>query len=145
MPLKYLISECYSRDMSMKTKSAKYAKMRRGEYQSVICPYGYRKSADGRMEPDEDAAGIVRQIFEWAADGNTAAEITRKLYAMNIPTPGEYRKSKGKDHYNVSRTHGVWSSSTVLRMLEDQRYIGTYVIGKRKVREIGSRRVQLKR
>lgn len=33
---KYLISECYSRDMSMKTKSAKYAKMRRGEYQSVI-------------------------------------------------------------------------------------------------------------
>lgn len=29
---KYLISECYSRDMSMKTKSAKYAKMRRGEY-----------------------------------------------------------------------------------------------------------------
>ena len=27
---KYLISECYSRDMSMKTRSAKYAKMRRG-------------------------------------------------------------------------------------------------------------------
>ena len=40
---KYLISECYSRDMSMKTKSAKYAKMHRGEYQSVICPYGYRR------------------------------------------------------------------------------------------------------
>lgn len=141
---KYLISECYSRDMSMKTKSAKYAKMRRGEYQSVICPYGYRKSADGRMEPDEEVSEIVRQIFEWAADGNTAAEITRKLYAMKIPTPGEYRRNKGKDHYNVSRTHGVWNSSTVLRMLADQRYIGTYVIGKRKVQEIGSRRVKLK-
>ena len=63
---------------------------------------------------------------------------------MNIPTPGEYRKNKGKDYYNVSRTHGVWSSSTVLRMLEDQRYVGTYVIGKRRVREIGSRHVQLK-
>ena len=35
---------------------------------------------------DEDVAGIVRQIFEWAADSNTAAEITGKLYAMNIPT-----------------------------------------------------------
>ena len=33
---KYLINEAYSRDMSMKTRSAKYAKMRRGEYQSVI-------------------------------------------------------------------------------------------------------------
>ena len=35
---KYLISEYYSRDMSIKTKSAKYAKMQRGEYQSKICP-----------------------------------------------------------------------------------------------------------
>ena len=141
---KYLISECYSRDMSMKTKSAKYAKMRRGEYQSVICPYGYRKSADGRMEPDEDVAPNVQMIFQWAFEGNTAAEITRRLYAMNIPTPGEYRKLKGKDYYNVSRTNGVWSTSTVLRILEDQRYIGTYVIGKRKVKEIGSRHTQLK-
>ena len=49
---KYLISEYYSRDMSIKTKSAKYAKMQRGEYQSKICPYGYRKSADGKMEPN---------------------------------------------------------------------------------------------
>lgn len=63
---------------------------------------------------------------------------------MKIPTPGEYRRNKGKDHYNVSRTHGVWNSSTVLRMLADQRYIGTYVIGKRKVQEIGSRRMKLK-
>ena len=29
-------------------------------------------------------------------------------------------------------------------ILEDQRYIGTYVIGKRKVKEIGSRHTQLK-
>ncbi len=141
---KYLISECYSRDMSMKTKSAKYAKMRRGEYQSVICPYGYQKSSDGCMEPNEEVAGVVRQIFHWAADGCTVAEITRKLYAGNIPTPGEYRKSKGKEHYDVSRTNGVWSNSTVLRILADERYIGTYVIGKSKVKEIGSRQVRRK-
>lgn len=29
-------------------------------------------------------------------------------------------------------------------MLEDQRYIGTYVIGKHRVREIGSNRMKLK-
>lgn len=121
----------------MKIKSAKYAKMRRGEYQSVVCLYGYQKSEDGRIEPDTETAGNVRQIFQWAAEGNTAAEIIRKLYALQIPTPGEYRKSKGKDYYNVSRAHAVWSSSTVLRMLEDQRYIGTYVIGRQAVEEIG--------
>lgn len=141
---KYLISECYSRDMSMKTKSAKYAKMRRGEYQSVICPYGYCKNSNGRMAPDPEVAGNVHQIFQWAAEGCTAAEITRKLYAGNIPTPGEYRKSKGKEYYDVSRTNGVWSTSTVLRILEDERYIGTYVIGKSKVKEIGSRQVRRK-
>ncbi|MBQ7921261.1 MAG: recombinase family protein, partial [Clostridia bacterium] len=59
----YLISEYYSRDMSIKTKSAKYAKMQRGEYQSKICPYGYQKSADGRMEPDPETADVVRVIF----------------------------------------------------------------------------------
>lgn len=141
---KYLISECYSRDMSMKTKSAKYAKMRRGEYQSVICPYGYRKSTNGRMEPDPEVAENVRQIFQWAADGITAAEIRRKLYALNIPTPGEYRKSKGKEYYDVSRSNGVWSTSSVMRILNDERYIGTYVIGKSKVKEIGSRQVRKK-
>jgi DNA invertase Pin-like site-specific DNA recombinase len=36
---KYLIAELYSRDLSTKYKSAKFAKFRRGEYQSKICPY----------------------------------------------------------------------------------------------------------
>ena len=125
-------------------KPPKYAKMQRGEYQSKICPYGYRKSADGRMEIDENVAEIVRLIFRWAAEGTTAAEITRSCSGRNIPTPGEYRKSKGQSFYDVSRTHGTWSSSTVLRMLEDERYIGTYVIGKRAVTEIGGHRIRLK-
>lgn len=141
---KYLISECYSRDMSMKTKSAKYAKMRRGEYQSVICPYGYKKAQNGRMEPDEETAAVVQKLFLWASEGTTAADITRKLYALNIPTPGEYRASKGKPIHDTSRAHGVWSSSTVIRILADERYIGTYVIGKRTVKEIGGSCSRLK-
>lgn len=72
---KYLISEYYSRDMSMKTKTAKYAKMERGEYQSTICPYGYRKGADGIMEPDPEAAAVVREIFRLAAQGNKTCGI----------------------------------------------------------------------
>ena len=141
---KYLINECYSRDMSMKTRSAKYAKMRRGEYQSVICPYGYQKSADGRMEPDKETAAVVKQIFTWAAAGNAAAEIVRKLYGRSIPTPAEYRAAKGKPIHDTTRTNGVWPSSTVLRILADERYTGTYVIGKRVVKEIGGTRSRLK-
>ena len=141
---KYLINEAYSRDMSMKTRSAKYAKMRRGEYQSVVCPYGYQKSAGGRMEPNAETSPIVKQIFQWAADGCTAAGISRRLYEQRIPTPGEYRVKANDWKYPVDRIHGVWSSSTVLRILADERYTGTYIIGKYTVKEIGGTRVRKK-
>lgn len=141
---RYLISECYSRDMSIKTRSAKYAKMKRGEYQSVICPYGYRKSADGRMEPDEETADVVRKIFTLAASGNSSAGISRKLYEEQIPTPGEHKAAKGKPYHDVSRSNGVWPPSTILRVLRDERYTGMYIIGKREVKEIGGNHVRLK-
>ena len=141
---KYLISEYYSRDMSTKTKSAKYAKMQRGEYQSKICPYGYRKSADGRMEPDPEAAAVVQLIFQLAAIGTNAASITRELYKRGIPTPGEYKAARGNHTHDITRTRGIWSGSTVLRILEDERYIGSYVIGKRAVLEVGGNRSRLK-
>lgn len=141
---KYLINECYSRDMSMKSRSAKYARFKRGEYQSVICPYGYQKSEDGRMKPDEETADNVRMIFKWAADGVSAGEIVRKLYELNIPTPAEHKANKGKNYHDISRTNGVWSRSTVLRILGDERYTGVYVIGKRTVKEIGGTRMKLK-
>ena len=141
---KYLISEYYSRDMSIKTKSAKYAKMQRGEYQSKICPYGYRKSADGRMEPDPEAAAVVQLIFQLAAEGINATAITRELFRRNIPTPGQYKAAHGNHTHDISRCHGIWSASTILRILEDERYTGVYVIGKRAVLEVGGNRSRLK-
>ena len=141
---KYLISEYYSRDMSIKTKSAKYAKMQRGEYQSKVCPYGYRKSADGRMEPNPETAAVVQLIFQLAATGIGAAAVTRELFKRGIPTPGEYKATHGQQYHDVSRSRGRWSSSTVLRILEDERYIGSYVIGRRAVIEVGGTRSRRK-
>ena len=130
---KYLISEFYSRDLSVKYKSAKYVKMKAGEYQSVICPYGYRKSADGRMEPDEEAAPNVRLIFEMAAQGYKIQAIIEALFEEGILTPGEHKASKGKNYHDVSRCRNIWPRPTVLRLLGDERYIGTSIMRKRKV------------
>lgn len=138
MAFKYLINECYSRDMSIKSKSAKLARFKRGEYQSVVCPYGYQKSEDGRMKPDEETADNVRQIFQWAADGLSAGAIARKLSEMKILTPAEYKASKGKNYHDISRSNGVWCRSAVLRILEDERYTGMYVMGKKHSVEVGS-------
>ncbi len=136
---KYLISEYYSRDMSMKTKTAKYAKMERGEYQSTICPYGYRKGADGRMEPDPEAAAVVREIFQLAAQGDKISQIARALYQNSIPTPGEYKAAHGNHTHDISRANGVWQTTTIVRIVEDERYIGTYVMRKRTIKEVGAK------
>ena len=141
---KYLISEYYSRDMSIKTKSAKYAKMQRGEYQSTICPYGYRKSADGRMEPDPEAAAVVKMIFQLAAEGKNAPSISRELHKRSIPTPAEYKAARGNLTHDISRTHGIWCDSTIVRILADERYTGTYIIGKRAVLEVGGNNSRFK-
>lgn len=92
MAFKYLISECYSRDMSMKTKSAKYAKMRRGEYQSVICPYGYQKSTNGRMEPDEEVSGIVRQTLRTQIHSALGVDTTKDKLDLQTVQEAEHGK-----------------------------------------------------
>lgn len=141
---KYLINEMYSRDLSVKTKSAKYAKMRRGEYQSKICCYGYKKGTNNRLEIDDEVAPVVKMIFELAVEGKNAQQIVETLYAKRIPTPGEYKASKGSVVHDVSRSHNIWQRSTVLNMLADERYTGTYIIGKRELTEVGGKHPKLK-
>ena len=141
---KYLISEFYSRDLSIKYKSAKYVKYKRGEYQSTLCPYGYQKSADGRMEPDVETAPNVRLIFEMAQNGMSTKQIIDELFARKIPTPGEYKTMKGIGKHDVSRCRGIWIRSTLLRMLRDERYTGVYIMGKRQVTEVGGHQMRMK-
>ena len=141
---RYLINELYSRDLSIKYKTAKYTKFRRGEYQSKICQYGYRKGENGRLEPDEEAADTVRLIFGLAQQGLRVKEIVKVLYECGISTPAEYKAAHGFSGHDVSRCCGIWSESTIARILEDERYTGTYIIGKREVTEVGGHRVRLK-
>ena len=118
--------------------------MRAGEYQSKLCCYGYKKGKNNRMEIDEEAANVVRMIFDLSLKRNSAQQIAKELYTKGILTPGEYKASKGMKGYDISRCHHMWQRSTVLRLLADERYIGTYIMGKRAVNEVGSNRVHLK-
>ena len=122
----------------------KYVKFRRGEYQSKLCPYGYQKGADGRMEPNEETAPNVRMIFELARDGRKPNEIVKALFERNIPTPAEYKAAHGFNGHDISRCCGIWSTSSVVHILDDERYTGTYIIGKREVTEVGGHRVRMK-
>ena len=141
---KYLINEYYSLDLSKKSKSAKYAKMQDGTYKSKVCCYGYKTNADKNLEIDEETAPIVKFIFYSAFEGKTAHEIVQNLYDMKIPTPAEYKDINGHHNHDVSKTHGIWQRSTVLRILENEQYTGTYIMGKYTVKEVGGHRTRRK-
>ena len=62
VPLKNLINEVYSKDISKKSGSALATKQKNGDFIGAWAPYGYRKCADNphRLEPDEATAPVVR-------------------------------------------------------------------------------------
>ncbi len=141
---KNLINEYYSIDLSRKSKTAKYSKMRKGEYQSKICRFGYKKGKNNRLEIDDEAAKAVKMIFQMVLDGKSIPQIAQCLYEKNIPTPGEYKIKKGESGYDISRSGGIWSLSTITRMITDERYIGTYIMEKTTLKEIGGHRYRTK-
>ncbi len=88
------------------------------------------------MVIDEPAAEVVRMIFRLAAEGCGLVEIERRLYEEKRPTPGEYKKRRKDVHY--SEFSCVWSKSVILKILQNEQYLGTYVAGKTGNSEIGS-------
>lgn len=126
---KFLIHEQYSKDLSRKIKAAKEERQRRGEY--IYCPFGFKK-VDNKMVIDEPAADTVRWIFELAGKGRGTAEIQSLLYTDNRQTPTAYKKGE---------VSCLWEKSIIRKILRDEQYIGTYVAGKTKTIEVGSKNV----
>lgn len=118
--------------------------MKRGEYVSTNSIYGYQKGVSGQWEIDEEVAEYVRFIFAMAKDGKNTNEIKLALFEKEIPTPAEYKSSKGKHYYDISRTNNLWSTTKILRILRDERYTGTYVMGKTEVVTVGSHNTKAK-
>lgn len=97
-----LINEWYLADLSDNVRAVFDAKRRRGDFIGSFAPYGYRKSPTlrGRLEPDPEAAAVVREIFRLAGEGYTCAEIARQLTARAIPNPTVYKHLKGEKYFN---------------------------------------------
>lgn len=130
VPLKNLINEVYSKDISKKSGSALATKQKNGEFIGAWAPYGYRKCADNphRLEPDEATAPVVRQIFQWRVDGMSVTQIAKKLNDSGIPSPSAYLYNTGickTEKYNGA----IWYIQAVKNILSRQVYIGHMVQG----------------
>ncbi len=76
---------------------------------------GYTKNSNGEMVVVPEEAAIVRRIFREYLEGRTEAEIAGELNAEGIPT---------------ATGIGTWHSTTIKRMLENERYEGDLLIQK---------------
>ncbi len=134
IPFKNLINDAYCRDISMKIRSNLEVKRKRGDFVGAFAPYGYQKSEDNKnkLEVDEDAAEIVRDIFRLYLKGYNAYKIADALNQRAIPTPMDYKRDKGSTFYTGFKKNmrSEWTHVTVLRILSNPVYVGVMVQGK---------------
>ena len=71
VPLKNILNDVYSKDISRKSGSALRTKQQKGEFIGTWAPYGYRKCPDDhhRLEPVEETAAVVRDIYRMRVEG----------------------------------------------------------------------------
>ena len=93
MALRNLMNECYSRDISQKVTSSTRIKKKNGEYCYGAVAFGYKKGKQhNTIVPDEEAAKIVKHIFDLACEGNTITQICRILNEEKVITPSTYNE-----------------------------------------------------
>jgi DNA invertase Pin-like site-specific DNA recombinase/uncharacterized protein YeeX (DUF496 family) len=134
LPLKNVIAESYALDISRKCKSVQQQHIKEGRFVGRIAPYGFMFSPEDchKLIIDEEAAAVVRQIFEWTIEGMTAGEITRNLNEAKILPPIRYKKSKSLNTQNKFVETEHWRTRYIIEMLSNRIYTGDMVQGKRK-------------
>lgn len=133
--VKNIINEAYSRDISVKTRSALDIKRRSGDFVGAFTVYGYLKTGDKHksLTVDSFAANVVRDIFRKRLDGFSAYHIAEELNKAGILSPFAYKRSEGLPYAKggyADTEDCKWSATTILRILSDEIYTGTMVQGK---------------
>lgn len=122
------------KDLSIKVRSQLAIKRKKGDFVGSFATYGYKKDPENhnRLIVDQQAAGIVRNIFDWKICGLSAERIADRLNGMGVLCPMEYKLSQGfhvsTNFRNKDTAH--WVPGTVLRILKNELYTGVMVQGK---------------
>lgn len=134
VPFLNMMNDYYARDISLKTKAAKEARARQGMYLGSKAPYGYVKDPTDKhhLIVDEEAAKVVRRIFQMASDGMGYNKIARTLHEEGIPNPYSYYALQHPG-YLPGRNLPIdtrWHVTSVQMILKNPAYRGDCVNGK---------------
>lgn len=131
LPLKNMINEAYALDIGRKIKAQQRQAMKDGEYVGARPLYGYLKAPDNchKLVVDPVTAPVVRQIFEWAADGIGLNAIAVRLNERKVLTPSYYKRAIGQIKHEKLMGSGNWQTWTVAQILRRETYTGDLVQG----------------
>lgn len=140
-----LMYDYFSEENSVKIKNDLMGRRKRGKYLATFAAFGYKKSPTdhNRIVIDEEAAAIVRMIFEKYAECGIKAEVARYLNQKDIPTPQIYAVKSGSTYqWKYQGEKKVWNGSIIGRILKNEIYVGNTVFHKKETIEVGSRRTK---
>lgn len=133
-----LLYDLYSKDISVKVKTAFQNKCENGEYVFGQVPFGYEKSKDRKNQVvrKEEEAKIVRCIFTQALEGKTTTQIAAQLNQEQIPT---IRQMRYPEQEEKEERIQAWGSQTIHYMLNNRFYLGEMAYGKTVRKSVGSK------
>lgn len=130
-PFLNIINEFYVKDSSKKVKASMKQKGESGEYLTTNPPYGYMKDPDNPKRHwviDDEAAAVVRQIFEWCMEGFGPSQIAKKLKEAKVDCPTVHWMKMGRNAPAKTPDNPYdWAPRTISGILEKQEYLGHMV------------------
>ena len=125
MPIMNVFNEWHAANTSKKIRAVLKTNAREGKYHVRKAPYGYVKSDTEKKTPivDEEAAAIVKRIFEMRASGLSPHKIADILNKEGILNPSRYSMEK----YGIvgrKENMGLWSFCAVNSILNNPTYLG---------------------
>ena len=128
-----LVNEWYLEDMSENIRSVLTNRRQNGYHIGAFALYGYRKDPDqkGHLLIDEEAAAVVREVFNLFSQGYGKTAIARMLNDRGVPNPTEYKRLHGLRYQQPKRKNStLWKYFAISNMLENEMYIGNMLQGK---------------
>ncbi len=130
IPFKNILNEMYAKDCSRKIKAVVKAKGNSGKHISSFPPLGYIKDPEDKEKwvVDEEAALIVKEIFNLCIKGYGPCQIARILTERGIETPTMYFHRKGiPTPHKIKQDSDVWNMQSIVHILENEEYLGRTV------------------
>ena len=144
-PMRNFFNEWYARDCSRKTKASFTAMAKAGKFIGSKAPFGYVKDPTDkhRLLVDEDAAEVVRKIFDYAATGYGYKAIAKRLRDEGIQNPNAYTNRVDPTFHrsNYWRKPHDWHPSSIKTILNNMVYLGHIVNFRRKVKAFKDKQV----